>query len=319
MGIAFFLPSGMRIGNPGKICIYCTRKAENAGREAERLPRIIGGGIPEPAARLRGFFRDLAGMEPGLYAASGAYFLFLSLIPLTALACSLLPLTPFTREAVLDQLSAVLPEAMEELLREILEQVYGSGAAAVSLSALLTLWSASKAFLGLIQGLDRIFGGETPGGFLRHRAVSGFCTLALLLAVILSLLIALFRRRLIRFLASVWPPGSGALLSLLRIRFFLAMVALALFFALLYTFLPSRRQRFLRQLPGAMLAALLWMLLTWLFGSSVKGLGGVTLYGSLASAVLALFWVYLCMYLILLGAFFNTRLFFFSSAPQNTG
>ena len=283
------------------------------------MGRANSGDKPGPAARIGTFFRDLAGMAPGLYAASGAYFLFLSLIPLTALACSVLPLTPLTRDMVLDYLSAVLPAAMEELLREILDQVYGNGAAAVSLSALLTLWSASKAFLGLIQGLDRIFGGESRGGFLRLRAVSGLYTLALLLAVLLSLVVALFRRRLIRLLAAVWPPGCGLLLSLLRMRFFLAMVLLALFFALLYTFLPARRQRFVRQLPGAMLAALLWMLLTWLFGSSVKGLGGVALYGSLASAVLALFWVYLCMYLILLGAFVNTRLAIFSLGPQNTG
>ena len=274
---------------------------------------------PGPAACVRGFFRDLSELEPGLYAASGAYFLFLSLIPLTALACSVLPLTPLTREAVLEHLSTVLPDAMEALLRELLEQVYGSGAAAVSLSALLTLWSASKAFLGLIQGLDRICGGTGSGGFLRLRAVSGLYTLALLLAVLLSLLLALFRRRLIRLLASVWPTGGGLLLSLLRMRVFLAVLLLALFFALLYTFLPSWRQPFIRQLPGAMLAALLWMLLTWLFGSSVKGLGGVTLYGSLASAVLALFWVYLCMFLILLGAFVNTRLGKFYPGPQNTG
>ena len=283
------------------------------------MPQTHRGENSGAAARAKGFFRDLARTEPGLYAASGAYFLFLSLIPLSALACSVLPLTSLTREMVLEHLSAVLPEALEELLREILDQVYGNGAAAVSLSALLTLWSASKAFLGLIQGLDRIFGGEKAGGYLRLRAVSGLYTLALLLVVLLSLFLALFRRRLIRLLASLWPPGGGLLLSLLRMRYFLAMLFLALFFALLYTFLPSRRLPFRRQLPGAMLAALLWMLLTWLFGSSVKGLGGVTLYGSLATAVLALFWVYLCMYLILLGAFVNSRLAFFPSGPQNTG
>lgn len=269
--------------------------------------------VPDPGrtSRISGFLQDLAKAEPGLYAASGAYFLFLSLIPLTALACSLLPMTPLALETVLEYLSTVLPDAMEELLREILEQVYGNGAAVFSLSALLALWSASKAFLGLIQGLDRICGGVRPGGFLRLRAVSGLYTLALLLAVLLSLLLALFRRRLIRLLASVWPLGGGLLVSLLRMRYFLAMILLALFFALLYAFLPSRRLPFRCQLPGAMLAALLWMLLTWLFGRYVTGLGGVTLYGSLASAVLALFWVYLCMYLILLGAFVNTRLFFF--------
>lgn len=268
-----------------------------------------------PAAKAEDFLRGLSESEPGLYAASGAFFLFLSLIPLAALGCSLLPLTPLTRETVLEYLSPVLPEVMETLLREILDQVYTRNAAAFSLSALLTLWSASKAFVGLIQGLNRICGSPPPRGFFRLRAVSGLCTLALLSIMLLSLLFALFRRRLIHFMAAVWPEGSGLLVSLLRVRCFLAILLLALYFALLYAFLPSRRQRFLRQLPGAMLTALLWMLLARAFGFYAAGFGGVTLYGSLARVVLALFWVYLCMYLILLGAYCNMRL----NAQQKEG
>ena len=261
-----------------------------------------------PVRRTGRFLRGLSSTEAGLYAASGAFFLFLSLIPLTALVCSVLPLTPLTRETVLEYLSPVLPEVMEALLGEILDQVYGSGGTAFPLSVLLTLWSASKAFVGLIQGLNRISGSPAPGGFLRLRARSGLFTLALLCLMLLSLLVALSQRKLIQLLAAVWPEGGSLLGSVLRLRCFISTLLLALYFALLYAFLPARRPGFLRQLPGAMLTALLWMLLAWLFGSYVRGLGGVTLYGSLARVILALFWVYLCMYLILFGAYFNMRL-----------
>ena len=267
------------------------------------------------AQGIRRFIRGLSRAEAGLYAASGAYFLFLSLIPLAALVCSILPLIPLTRETILEYLSPVLPEVMENLLREILDQVYGSGAATFSLSLLLTLWSASKTFVGLIQGLNRIYGSPAPEGFLRLRAASGLYTLALLFIMLLSLLFALSPRRLIYFLAAAWPQGGSLLGAILRLRCFLAMLLLALYFALLYTCIPSRKQGFLRQLPGAMLTSLLWMLLAWLFGSYVTGLGGVTLYGSLARVILALFWVYLCMYLILFGAYCNVRL----AETQNGG
>ena len=265
--------------------------------------------------RIRGFLQGLGRTEAGLYAASGAFFLFLSLIPLAALVCSVLPLIPLTRETILEYLSPVLPEVMENLLQEILEQVYGSGTATLSLSLLLTLWSASKAFVGLIQGLNRIYGSPPPGSFLRLRAVSGLYTLALLCIMLLSLLFALSQRRLIQLLAALWPEGGSLLGYVLRLRCFLAMLLLALYFALLYAFIPSRKQGFLRQLPGAMLTSLLWMLLAWLFGRYVTGLGGVTLYGSLARVILALFWVYLCMYLILFGAYCNTQL----GEAQNSG
>lgn len=283
------------------------------GKEGGQMAKQRGAGaLRETAAE---FLRGMTRAELGLYAASGAYFLFLSLIPLAALLCSLLPLTPLTRESVLGYLSPVLPEVVEALLREILDQVYESSPAAFSLSALLTLWSASKAFVGLIQGLDRIYGSPPPRGFLRLRALSGLYTLALLCIMLLSLLFALSQRRLIRLLAAAWPQGSELLASLLRLRYLLIMVLLALYFALLYAFLPARRPGFVHQLPGAMLTALLWMLLAWLFGRYVQGLGGVTLYGSLARVILALFWVYLCMYLILLGAYCNMWL----KKVQNAG
>ena len=262
----------------------------------------------ERLRRAAGLMRELSGAELGLYAASGAYFLFLSLIPLAALACSLLPITPLTRETVLEYLGTILPDVMEQLLQEVVEQVYMSGAAAISLSALLTLWSAGRALTGLIRGLDRICGAPESRSALGLRLRSCVYTLGLVTLMILSLSLVLFQRRLIRLLAAAWPEGGAFLAFLLQLRYLLAMLLLALCFALLYTFLPAGRRRLGRQFPGAMLTSLLWMLLTWLFTDYVQRAGGTSVYGSLATAVFGLLWIYLCMYILLLGAWVNVRL-----------
>ena len=56
-------------------------------------------------------FLDIAGeAKIGVYASSGAFYLFLALFPTAALLCSLLPLLPFTQEALLDYLLAHAPD-----------------------------------------------------------------------------------------------------------------------------------------------------------------------------------------------------------------
>lgn len=256
--------------------------------------------------RIAAFVQGMGDAELGLYAASGAYFLFLSLVPLVVLACSVIPLTPLTQETVLDYLSAVLPDVMEELLGEIVDQVYGNTAALLSVSALLTLWSAGKAMLGLIRGLNHVYRGVEVRGYLRQHLRSVVYTILLLAFLLLSLLLSLGQRRLLTLLSGLLHKGDITV-PLLRGRFPAAMLLLALSFTLMYKLLPSRKLRLSAQLPGGLLASALWMLLTWSFSFYIRHFGG-SLYGSLATVVFAMFWIYLCLYILMLGGYFNAWL-----------
>lgn len=256
---------------------------------------------------LRSLYRGVGEARLDVYAASGAFFLFLSLFPLAALACSLLPYTPLTQEMALEYLSTILPDVMDQLLREILDQVYGYSAAALSLSALVLLWSASKAFVGLLRGLNRVYESGPPINALRVRLRSGLYTLILLAVTVASLVLILFQRRLLALLVAAWPEGNRLAELLFRLRFLAAMLLLALYFTAMYKFLPAKRLRFRRQVPGALLSAALWMLLSWAFSAYMRVFGG-GIYGSLATVVFALLWAYWCMYIILLGAYFNVWL-----------
>ena len=79
-------------------------------------------GCGDVRGSLQSFF-DVAGeAKLGVYASSGAFYLFLALFPTAALLCSLLPLLPFTQETLLDYLSAVMPDFMQELLKSYLDK-----------------------------------------------------------------------------------------------------------------------------------------------------------------------------------------------------
>ena len=79
-----------------------------------------------------------------------------------------------------------------------------------------------------------------------------------------------------------------------------------IFCLLIYKFLPNRRDRLIKQLPGAVFAAIGWMVVSWIFSVYVDIFQGFTsMYGSLTTIVLIMLWMYFCMYSILLGGEVN--------------
>ena len=77
-------------------------------------------------------------------------------------------------------------------------------------------------------------------------------------------------------------------------------------FVMVYTFVPSGSRSFLRQIPGALLDAVVWIIFSWLFSFYVEGNNAYSMfYGSLGGIAILLFWLYCCFYIVLIGAFFN--------------
>jgi membrane protein len=258
--------------------------------------------------RLYGLVQLVGDAQIMVYASSGAFYLFLSLFPSAALLCSILPLLPFDQAEVLEYISTVLPSVMQDLLRSIVNNVYSYSAAAFSISALLLLWSAGRAFYGLMQGLSRVYGAPPERNFLKLRGLSSLYMLAFFVAMLLTLGLSLFQRTMMDRMVRHWPQSGETVELMLRLRFLPAMVMLAAFFSCLYRFLPAGKRRFRDQVPGALLVSALWMLLSWAFSLYLSRFGTSSVYGSLATVAFALLWIQWCMALMLLGGCFNVWL-----------
>ena len=93
----------------------------------------------------------------------------------------------------------------------------------------------------------------------------------------------------------------------------LALVILALLFAVLYTYLPNRKMAFIRQLPGAVFTSVAWAVFSYVFSIYLEYASNMSvLYGSLTTLVVVMLWLYFCMYLLFIGAEINQYL----SAPE---
>ena len=239
------------------------------------------------------------------FAASTAFFLFLSLIPALMLLCAIIPNTPLTEANLMSAAKQISPDAMNSLLISIIRDVYDKSIGLVSASAIITLWSAGKGVLALMRGLNAINNVEENRSYIVLRMVACLYTVLLLIAVLLSLLIMVFGNSLIKLIEGFIPQTSYLFDLLMHFRTPLMWAVLTIVIASMYAYVPGTHLGFKMQLPGAVFAAVAWSVMTWVFSIYIDDFNGFNTYGNLTTIIILMLWMYAAMYIILAGAYIN--------------
>jgi membrane protein len=287
--------------------ITAQEKVGTSEGKAERPTEIPARGWIQVVKR--GWKEAKADQVP-LLAAGVAFYAFLAIFPALIAVVSIYGLfaDPSTIANQLNSLTATLPE---EAARVITDQVTALSTRrqtlgiSLVLSLLIALWSASAGTSNLLTAINVAYNAEEKRGFVKKRLLA----LGLTVAAIIFMVIILG-------LVAVLPPllravfDTGALRWVLQIVGWLIVVVLVpAALALLYRLAPDRdapRMRFAS--VGAVVATLIWLaasigfsIYTATFGNYAKT------YGVFAGIVVLLFWLWLTMYAILLGAEINAE------------
>ena len=259
------------------------------------------------------FGRQMTIKNISSFAASTAFFLFISLIPILYLVCSILPYVNITQEALRESINAVLPGVIGMFLNSIIADVYGQSAGGISLAVLVMLWSAGKGMMALMRGLNAVNEVEEEKNYIFVRVVAAIYTILLIAAVIISMVFSGFGKFILKmFIDSI--PGGDMLYSVLgRIRFLYSWIVLTVLFMMIYSYVPGRRQKFLMQMPGAFFTAIIWNGFSLGFSVYLEYFGDFGVYGSLATVVIVLLWLYCMSYIVMIGAHINK---YFSPANE---
>lgn len=259
--------------------------------------------------RLYYIFRDfnwqMAKKNIGAFAASTAFFLFLSMIPLLMALCAILPYTTLTEENLINAIMQFTPEAMHALVISVVSDVYARSAGTITIFAIVTVWSASKAMLALIRGLNAVYDFEERRNYFVLRFIACIYTVIILAAMIVALLVMVFGNVIVNLLLADIPPLHILLQFIMHFRFLLSWLVLTLIFALIYAYVPNCKLRFKGQIPGAAFSAILWSAASYAFSVYVDHFNGFGTYGGLTTVVIMMIWFYLLMYILLIGAHIN--------------
>jgi membrane protein len=256
---------------------------------------------------VQGFLKAMQDDHVGAYAAQSAYFIMLSFIPFIILLLTLIQYTTLTKADVYATAQALLPGTLDSFVIGIIDEAYSKTAVTISLSALVTAWSAGKGFLALIRGMNTIYNVEEHRNYIILRIRSALYTLVFVVAIILSLVVLVFGNSIHSIVLKKFPLLAVVTGMIVNLKDVVGIGFLVLVFMVLYKFVPDRKTRLYRQLPGAVFAAVGWYVFSVGFSLYIDYWPGFSnMYGSLTTIILIMLWLYFCMYIMLLGAEINS-------------
>ena len=255
-------------------------------------------------------YRHIQSLDIPLHAANAGFFIILSIFPALVLILSLLRYTGLQVSSLVEVLSTILPAALMGTAEELVLLTYeNSTGALVGLSALTALWSASKGIYGLMTGLNRVYGVSEDRGWLYTRSISVLYTFVFLAVLLLTLVVHVFGGTILSLLPLSRVRLIRILSGIIDFRFWLLLGVQTLVFMLIFAFLPNGRNQLRDTIPGAVLASLGWLVISWAFSLYVANFASLTnIFGSVYTLALAMLWLYFCLCLIFYSAALNQYL-----------
>lgn len=262
---------------------------------------------------VRFIFRIFDFLKPMNISIRGAYtsfFLILSLFPSLMILFCLLSYTSYGVEEVLALAAMVLPEPFLPLAQRLLNGAYDNASGTVlSLSIITALWSASRGMLGLIEGMNAVYGIEEKRNYFATRGISALYTLLIVVVLVLTLVLHVFGTTILDYLRMTTHPVLLFLMDLIDLRFFLLFFVQTVFFTAMYVVLPNRKNSVIKSLPGALFASVGWLTVSDLFSLYVEYFPRyANIFGSVYAAALAMLWLYFCISILFYGGALNRYL-----------
>ena len=272
------------------------------------------------------FFAMLNDDQVTVYSAQAAFFIVVSAVPFTILLIGLARyiinidwLLGLIDKYISGQVGAFLTSVVTEVVDK-------TGASLVSITLIAVLWSASRGVFSVTRGIAGAYKVRLRENFLLDILRSFIYTLAFIFMIIISLVALVFADTIVDTAREYLPLLTYVMDIIRDCAPIILTVILTLFFAFIYDTV-SRKGRsfskseykglsgklprgFLAQLPGAAFAALGWVLFSYFFSLYVNFFPNASyLYGSLATLMLLMLWVYFCMLILMTGAEINKIIF----------
>lgn len=254
--------------------------------------------------KVRNFTQTFKSAQVTTYASSAAFYIFLSIIPIIVLLFTIIPYTPLTQEGVLKILLDILPDSLDTFTKGIVAEVYDKNIAILSVSAVVLLWSASKGMQAITLGLNSINGVKETRNFVLLRLEACLYTVILLVLMILSLGLFVFGNVIIDHLV-LWMHVDKIYHILVDWRFLVEWIFYAIPIAFLYAWVPNKRTKPHTQLRGAAFTGVTWTLFSYAFSLYLELFPAFSIYGSLTTVIITMFWLFVAMNLLFLGALIN--------------
>ena len=252
---------------------------------------------------LASFLMDMRKRELQVYASGTSFFFLMSIVPMLVLAGAMLPRLGIDQNIVINIASTIMPDAIVSFTQSMIIEAYSLSNTLLPITVIFLVYSCSGGMMGLMFGLNRVYDVNKDMSYIRIRTLAMIYTLMLmgLITILLSFVIGGdgYLHAHIQTTSAFW------LKVIYNLRYLIVFVAGVLILTLMYKLIPRENQPLIEQAPGAIFTMSTWILFTKIFSMFVTGDRYATIFGRFAVLIIAMMWLYWCIYIILIGGYIN--------------
>lgn len=246
-----------------------------------------------------------------LVSAGGAFFAMLSLFPALAAVIALLGflVDPAVVDEQLDMLAEFIPPEAYDIIavqvRRLVESRSDTLGWTTVLSVGAALWSARVGTDAVIQAMNAVHDTRLRGGVMAAVAALGI-TFALILVAILAAVVMV----ILPLVLALLPLGPWAATAIEVLRWVVALVVVISGIWVIYRFAPTGPAARVHWIsPGAVLTVLVWAVGSEMFSYYLANFGSYNeIYGSIGAVIALMMFLYITIFVVLLGAALNAEL-----------
>jgi len=235
------------------------------------------------------------------------YYLLFAIFPLLVFVSTLVGLMDLDIEETLTAMSRILPEQVLGIVGSYLEYVSTSPSRQLLVFSLIfSVWFPLRATSCLMHSVRKAYGVPQPpsmiGGTLRNLIF----TLWLIVTIAASIVLTTVGRRALQFVSGLIHIPDQFINVWETLRFAVLGVIMLLVLVPLNMLARGRRCPLREVVPGVLLSMLAWLALSVAFSYYVEKVAHYTeLYGSIATIVVVLLWLYMTGQVLIMGAEYN--------------
>ncbi len=278
--------------------------------EPETPTEIPAGGWKAILRRSAGAFKDDDITDR---AAALTYFGVLSIFPAILVLVSILGmLGRSTTDTFVSNVDQLAPGGVRTFLNGVIDQTQGkvgAASAAAIVGILLAVWSASGYVVAFMRASNSIYHVKEGRPIWKAAPVRFAVTVAVLVLLVISALIVVFTGPVATQFGHALGLGDAGVLAWDVAKWPVLLIVVTVMLSLLYWACPNVKQPGFRWItPGGVLAVVLWLVVSGAFALYVSFAGSYNkTYGSLATVIVFLVWLWITNIAILLGAEFNAQ------------
>lgn len=240
------------------------------------------------------------------FSSEAALFTIISFFPFLMLFFYILSFTPLTPAFIIRLIDDSFPSEIIELIMTVVVQLNNTSTTVVSFTILAAIWSASRGFVAIVNGLNVIYEVKDKRNIIFHRLYGLIYTLGFAVLLFVTLILLGFGNSIYVTIIKHFPFIKDLAILIMGLRVIVLLTLLFFFFLIMYMVLPNRKSHLLNEMPGAFLSACGWVVFSYAFAFYIDNIANFSIiYGSLTTIVLLLLWVYSCMLILFLGAELN--------------